>query len=356
MMRVLKMIIPAVFAAVMSVGCDFRPLVEPGNTHYVRVYLDEHILNVTEGFYNPDHVRPEYKRPEVMKITLGDKSSGTVVAERYLRNHGEDARGFYYEGYVICEPGDWSLLSWNFGTSSTLISDPTEQYVTKAYTNKIASHLMSNLPSRLYKKSSDGTKADENLKPEKIVYEPDHLFVSRSGDVKVPYSNKIDTLRTPEGDFFTASTIVESWYIQINVKGLKYVSSALALMTGLSGSKTLYDSEIDRDDDVTDYFEMIADPVPEGGDTGVIYATFSTFGKIPRVKSDIEFTIDFMTNYGKAVSATVDITDEFKKENAIKHQWIILDKVIEIPDPPKNTGGFAPGVNDWKDINTDLII
>lgn len=287
MMRFCRIMLAACVALLFA-GCEFRPLVEYSNTHYVRVYLDEHILNVTEGFYNPDHVKPEYKRPDVMKITLGDRSSGTVVAERYLRNHGEDARGFYYDGYIICEPGDWSLLSWNFGTSSTLISDPTEQYVTKAYTNKIASHLMANLPSRLNKKSGDGTKADENAKPEKIVYEPDHLFVSRSSDVKIPYTNKVDTLRTPEGDYFTASTIVESWYIQINVKGLKYVSSALALMTGLSGSKTLFDPEIDRDDDVTDYFEMVAAPVPEGENMGVIYATFATFGKIPGVKSDID--------------------------------------------------------------------
>lgn len=352
----IRRIFVVVFTAALAVGCEFRPLVEPGNTHYVRVYLDEHIKNTTEGFYNPDHVRPEYDRPSVMKVTLGDRSSGTVIAERYLRGEGDDARGHYYDGYIICDPGEWSLLSWNFGTSSTQVSDQADQRAAKAFTNRIASHLMGCLPSRLNRKQDEGTKSDDTAKPEKIVYEPDHLFVARCEDVSIPYTGRIDTLRTPEGDYFTAGTIVESWYIQVNVKGMKYVSSAVALITGLSGSKTLFSSRIDEDDEVTDFFEMVTGERTDDDDAGVIYATFNTFGKIPDIKSGFEVTFEFTTNYGKAVSATIDITDEFKKELALEHRWIILDKVIEIPKPPAGTGGFAPGVDDWNDVNTDLII
>lgn len=337
--------------SVMAGACDFRPLVEPGNTHYVRVYLDEHILNTTEGFYNPEHVKPVYKRPEIMRVTLGDKSTGRVVAERYLRNHGDDARGHYYDGYIICDPGEWSLLAWNFDTEATQVSDPADQHLSKAYTNRIASHLMAGISSRLDKTKTDGTSAQE-----KIVYEPDHIFVAREPDVSIPYSAAIDTLRTPDGEYFTASTIVESWYIQVNVKGLEYVSSALGLITGLAGSKTLFEAGLDSDDPVTDYFEMTARKAPEGSYTGVIYATFNTFGKIPGIRSGLEVTFDFQTNYGKAFSATIDISEEFLKENAVKHRWIILDKTIEIPKGESGGGGFSPGVNDWSDINTDLII
>ena len=336
-------------------ACDFRPLVEPSNTHYIRVYLDEHILNTTDGFYNPDHVGPEYKRPEIMRVTLGDKSTGRVVAERYLRNHGDDSRGHYYDGYIICDPGEWSLLAWNFDTEATLVSDPTDQHLAKAYTNKIASHLMAGISSRLNKNNGD-TKTDDTFTQEKIVYEPDHLFVASDRNVSIPYSTAIDTLRTRDGEYFTASTIVEAWYIQVNVKGLEYVSSALGLITGLAGSKTLFDAGLDSDDPVTDYFEMNAGKVPEGSDTGVLYTTFYTFGKIPGIESGFEVTFDFQTDYGKPYSATFDITDEFETENALKHRWIILDKTIEIPKGSTSGGGFAPGVKDWGDINTDLII
>lgn len=351
MNKLIRMTFAIVTLSIMTVSCDFRPLVEPGNTHYVRVYLDEHILNTTEGFYNPEHVKPTYKRPEIMRVTLGDKSTGRVVAERYLRNHGNDARGHYYDGYIICDPGEWSLLAWNFDTEATQVSDPTDQHLSKAYTNRIASHLMAGISSRL-----DKTKTDRTSSPEKIVYEPDHLFVASDPEVSIPYSADIDTLRTPGGDYFTASTIVEAWYIQVNVKGLEYVSSALGLVTGLAGSKTLSDAGLDCDDPVTDYFEMTARKASEGSDTGVIYATFNTFGKIPDTSSGLEVTFDFQTNYGKALSARIDITEEFRKENAVKHRWIILDKTIEIPKGESGGGGFSPGVNDWNDINTDLII
>ena len=351
MNKLIRMTFAIVTLSIMTVSCDFRPLVEPGNTHYVRVYLDEHILNTTEGFYNPEHVKPTYKRPEIMRVTLGDKSTGRVVAERYLRNHGNDARGHYYDGYIICDPGEWSLLAWIFDTEATQVSDPTDQHLSKAYTNRIASHLMAGISSRLNK-----TKTGGNSAPEKIVYEPDHLFVARDPEVSIPYSADIDKLRTPGGDYFTASTIVEAWYIQVNVKGLEYVSSALGLVTGLAGSKTLFEAGLDSDDPVTDYFEMTARKAPEGSDTGVIYATFNTFGRIPDTSSGLEVTFDFQTNYGKALSARIDITEEFRKEDAVKHRWIILDKTIEIPKGESGGGGFSPGVNDWNDINTDLII
>ena len=37
-------------AVLAAGGCVRRPLVDIENTHYVRVYLDEQLLNVTTGF------------------------------------------------------------------------------------------------------------------------------------------------------------------------------------------------------------------------------------------------------------------------------------------------------------------
>ena len=49
----------------LSSRCNRRPLVDAGNTHYVRVYLEEEIKNVTTGFYNPELAKPEYSTPEI---------------------------------------------------------------------------------------------------------------------------------------------------------------------------------------------------------------------------------------------------------------------------------------------------
>ncbi len=336
-------------------ACDFRPLDELGNTHYVRIYIDEEILNETIGFYNDNNAKPVYKRPEVMRVTLADRNTGKVVAERYLRNQGDDENGHYYDGYIICDPGKWSLLAWNFDTESTQVRAPDDQFNATAFTNGIASHISSSIPSRTSLKAGDEKKYDN----EKIVYEPDNLFVSDYNEVVVPYSTKLDTLRAADGGYFRAKTIVEAWYIQVNVKGIKYLSSSLSLVNGLGGAKKLISLQLDSNNPVTVYFEMTAGGKSKSdSDTGIIYATFFTFGKIPEVESGLEVTFDIFTNYGKPVTATFDITNEFHSEMAREHRWIILDKTIDVPGPPKENenGGFTPGVDDWKDVNTDLII
>ena len=43
----------------------------------------------------------------------------------------------------------------------------------------------------------------------------------------------------------------------------------------------------------------------------------------------------------------------------INPDWLLLDDEIEIPEPPDEPGsggGFEPGVDDWDDIETDIII
>lgn len=370
-MKALSRIILAAALAPLACACEFRPLVEAGNTHYVRVYIDEQIRNVTEGFYNPEYARPAYRRPEVMKVVLADPESGKVAAERYLRNQGDDERGHYYDGYIICSPGEWSLMAWNFDTEATVVGNQADIRQAAAGTGVIAAHLYSALWSRMKNSQNviDGTKGDGSrldaakdgdvFDNEKIVYEPDHLFVAEEEKVRIGYSGQIDTLRTAAGEYFTAGSIVESWYIQVNVRGVSRLTSSASLMSGMSGDRKLIDGALDPENPVTVYFDMESTSVTKADeDTGVLYSTFSTFGKLPDSKNGFKVTFDIVTKAGKAVSATFDVTDEFSKDIAKEHRWILLDRTIVIPETPQDKpgGGFSPGVNDWKDVNTDLII
>lgn len=369
-MRRFSFIFLCISLLTLAVSCEFRPLAKVGNTHYVRVYIDERIPNVTEGFYNDGHDRPAYRRPEVMRVVLADPSTGRIAAERYLRNQGDDAKGHYYDGYIICNPGNWSLLAWNFDTEATIVGNPSDIFQAAAYTNGIASHLYNALWSRTKGadvidgtktdgSKVDGSKAEFDFSNEKIVYEPDHLFVAKEENVSIGYPGHIDTLRTPSGDYFTAVSIVESWYIQVNVKGISRLTSSVSLMSGLSGSKTLISGKLDDITPVTVYFDMSSTSTTKADeDTGVLYSTFSTFGKLPDAKNGFNVTFDMVTKFGKAVSATFDVTEEFEKDEAKEHRWIILDRSIVIPETPPDRpgGGFSPGVKDWNDVNTDLRI
>lgn len=365
-MRRLTSIFCAAFAfcvLLLTTSCERRPLLDMSNTHYVRVYVDEELLNVTKGFYNEDYARPEYDSPDVLRVVLADPQTGVAKAERFLRDMGKDEKGTYYEGYIIADPGRYKLMAYNFDTESTLVGNANNHNDAKAYTNEIASHLKTKIPSRAPKQASNSAQTKST---EKIVYDPDHLFAASCGEVYVPYAEEIDTLQTPEGEHFKASSLVKSYYLQVKVKGIRYATSSVGLMTGLAGSAWLNGAGMDKEDPVTVYFEMMpgessaAGVMRTGGnDVATIYTTFSTFGKLPDAENELEITFDFLTTYGKPYSETIDVTELFSTPEAVEHQWLLVDHVIEIPEPPEGEtagGGFTPSVDEWGDVETDIII
>lgn len=344
-----RIFISALFILVTLISCERRPLVELYNTHYVRVYIDENLLNVTEGFYNPEHQKPAYKSPSIIRIALTDRNNGNVVSERYLRNIGEDERGKYYDGYIVANPGVYNLMAYNFDTESSIMTGVGNHFTTTSTTNEIASHLYSKIPSR----------AKSPVPNESIVYDPDHVFVVDCGDVVVPYVEELDTLRTPDGDYFFGESVVKSYYLQIGIQGMEYVSSSVALLNGMSGSAMVHGRCMNPDHEVTVYFEMIKSHLDMDEDgRALIYATFNTYGKLPDADSELEITFDLLTTYGSHHTEKFDISKEFETRDAIEHQWIIIDKTIVVPDPPKveSDGGFLPEVGPWDDVNTDIII
>ena len=339
-----------VLPLLLTCSCEFRPLEEMSNTHYLRVYLNENLLNLTEGFYNESYLRPDYSTPQVLHAVLADPSTGDVVAERYLRHQGEDSYGRYLDGYVICEPGEWDLLVWNFDTETTQVRNERNVREAMGYTNEIASHLKSGLSS-----SRNASKADD---PEKIVYDPDPLLVAQA-HVSLPYTDKVDTLKPSGGERFVAECITQTWYLQVKVKGMDFVTSARSLLSDMAGSKWMWNPRMNVADPVTLYFEMNEGEEIKEDEATIVYATFSTFGRLPGGTNNLQVTFDFVTTYGTTYSKTLDISLKFDEDEALKHQWILLDKdvMIEIPQPPEiGGGGFNPGVGDWDDVETDLII
>lgn len=343
-MRRLAAFLP-VLLCVLLAGCERRPLVDVGNTHYVRVYLDEELKNVTTGFYDPTLAKPEYKTPGMLRVVLYDAASGKVAAERYLRNRGTDARGDYFDGYIVAPQGSYRLLAYNFGTESTLIRNDHLYHGAEAYTNEISDALRSRLSGRA------------SLEEERIVYVPDHLLADRNESLTTAYTMDVDTLLNASGDHFTAGSLVLSYYLQVRVRGIEWISSAVGLLTGMAGSALLHSGAINEENPVTLYFEMQRGTT-SATDEAVLYTTFHTFGKLPDRSNELYLTFDVRTTDGRALTVTLDITDKFSEPDAVEHQWLLLDEVLTIPELPEGSdgGGFVPGVDDWEDIETDIII
>ena len=338
-------VLVCMFSLAMLGGCQLRPLVDPEYNTYVRIKVNtDNIRNVTTGIYNEDVAVPEIA-PEVMHVLFYEPDGNSLVAESFVSESSSDGDGYtWISGYLSLVPGDYRMLAYNFGTESTLIRDGHLYDGIQAYTNEISGTLRSSLSSRA------------NGDNERIVYVPDHLFTDRNEELSTSYGSDIDTLRNADGDHFTAGSIVLSYYLQIRVKGIDWISSAVGLLTGMAGSATLNDGQIRMEDPVTVYFEMQRGP--SAANEGFIYTTFHTFGKLPDASNELAITFDVRTTDGRALTTTLDITDKFSEPDAIDHQWILLDEVLNIPEPPEGSdgGGFVPGVDDWEDIETDIII
>lgn len=345
--------------ALLAVSCEFRPLEDPSNVSYIRIYVGEQDLNVTTGFYNPDFIHPDFQAPEVLRVALFDPKTGRLVTERYLRTQGEDERGVFFEGYIVASPGTYNLLAYNFGTESTIIDEEDNCFGMTATTNEIAPLLMSKLKSVLQSTTKVGTKSDE-----KIRYDADPLFVAGSEGVTIQPHHSIDTLRSTTGHpWFYAETVVKAYFIQIGVINAQYIASSSCLLSGMAASTHMLEPDFEQSMETTLYFPMHPGSYPDGYKPGVkdyrcIYSTFGTFGRLPDAQNFLKASFEFTTTYGRQVDTTFNIALEFLKEDAIKHQWLVLDFEIEIPDPPpgEDSGGMKPNVDDWEHIDSDIDI
>jgi hypothetical protein len=329
-------------------SCEHRILTDPANVHYIRVYLDEDIKNVTYGFYNESYEHPEYTRPLNIRAALASTKTGDVLGEGILKNQGKDERGNYIEGYIGAPAGDYHLVMYQLGSPVTHIRYPNNYYNMLAYTDPVSERVLNYV--------SNITKVDTK----KIMREPQHILASREEYVKVPYSLQVDTLRTAEGDHFTASSIAKSYYLQLRITGVEWVSTAGAILSGMSGSYRLSSTDgMAANDPVDLFFSMTyGDRQKRSGEKGssaILYTTFTTFGKIPDLKSELTLSFEFTKTDGSIQTETFDITEAFKTPLAIEKQWLILDKEINITRP-EGTSGMEPGVEGWDEVDADLYM
>ena len=174
------------------------------------------------------------------------------------------------------------------------------------------------------------------------------------------YRVEPDTLKTANGLYPTAETLVKTYYLQFNVKGVEHVRSAVALISGMSGSKNMHTGEMMSDDVVSIYFGLNngKDKNRTSDEVAVAYASFNTFGKLPHTEGYIYITFEFNTIYNTVQTEKLRVTDMFETDIVKENQWIIIDKVIEIipPEGVDTGGGMSPGVNEWEQIEGSITI
>lgn len=333
-------------------SCEHRLLEDPIlNRYFMRVYIDEHLRNVNYGFYDETKKKPTYQSPRQLRLVCVDPETDKMVFERYLRETGCDEKGYYIQGEFQAFEGTYNLMAYTFDVANVNFVNDGTYYSMKArslpISNSEASHIF---PTR------DAGYA----KDEAICRQPDHVFVSSIQGVKLNPTLKVDTIRTSKNEHPLAESLVKTYYIQVNVKGVEHVRSAVALITGMSGAKTMHNGEMIPDQVSSIYFSMDNGLAKErtSNDSRVAYATFNTFGKLPNVEGYVEISFEFKTKYDTYQTETFRVTDLFDTPMVKDNQWIIIDKLIEItpPEGDESGGGLTPGVNDWDQVEGSVTI
>ena len=301
---------------ILSSSCQRRPLTTADYMVIVNLEIDKDIVNHTVE-----------KDPSLMRCIFYDSESGAFVTQAFLPPTG---------GQVSLIPSrEYDVLVYNFDTESTWLED--ENWFQKIYasTSVIPDSFKTKLRSR-------ASKGDE----EQIVYDPDHLFVGRLYDVFIP-ARSVDA--PPVILDIKCETVVESWLLEVKtVTGVKNIGSMAGVVTGLSAS-----NKIGPNTRSTEFVSVYFDNQTIDGN-GVLTAKFNTFGWNPKISEPQVLSLVFNDIAGKGHVYNIDVSDQFPDN---KEQIIRIELEIDIPEPMNGgNGGFVPKVDEWIDINTDIII
>lgn len=314
----MKQIIPYILAVLIciSTSCQRRPLTVADYTVIVNISIDKDVVNYEVP-----------RDPSLMRCIFYDSETGAFVTQAFLPPTG---------GEVSLIPSrTYDVLVYNFDTESTWIEE--ENWINNIYasTSLIPDSFRTKLRSR-------STKTDE----EAIVYDPDHLYVGRLQDVFIP-SRAVEA-PTVVLDV-VCETVVESWILEVKtVTGKENIGTMAAVITGLAEHNKIGLNQRSKEF-VSVYFDN-----QEIDDNGLLTAKFNTFGWNPEIEIPQILSIVFTDIAGNGKVFEADISDQFVDN---PEQIIRIVTEIDIPKPMTGgDGGFVPKVDEWGEINTDIII
>lgn len=316
-MRRWYLILALVLITLTAGSCRRRPLVEIDNNV---------LLNITIG---TDIVNYEVQTPpEMMRAIFFDSKTGDFVSHSFLPHHG---------GYVHLMPGrEYDILVYNFDTEATIIDGDYNLNYILAYTNLVPENIKSRLKGR-------AGKGDDEM----IVYEPDHLFVGKLEDVYIPMRGY--GIPAFEIDIH-AETIVQTWIVEIDkVCGAEYVGAVSSVISGLADHNLIGRGEQSYDE-ATVFFEA-ASLTKDGH----FYAKFNTFGRNALAGRKQVLSLVLTDTGGKSFSFNMDISEKFN-DNPLQYILIKTDDIVIEKPEQTGGGGLAPSVDEWGEINTEIVI
>lgn len=374
--RFFRILFSVLLVALMAVSCQLRDLEDPSQVTAIDIKVDvQAVTNVNANIRSSVHLyssnttlwdeKLEQLDPGVMRVLVYDPSTDLLITQKLIYANGVDEYGNRtFKGDLGISYGDYNFLIYNFDTPNTHVMNLDRESQALAYTDEISVTQKARL---LGLTKGEGEDKDESEKSEiekfyenvSIYNEPEHLLVANEKNIHV---SPHDTLVTIETE---ASTIVDSYYLQIRVVGMQYASEATAVITGLSPSNRigLNERTIDPSAAVVFNLQKGMDDSIEDENKDVLCAVFNTFGKIENVSSELRVTFNVVDTAGNLLQHEVNLDAVFESELAKKYHWLIIEEeepwVIPQPTPtpnPEGNGGFQPRVDDWEEQTGEITL
>ena len=360
--RIVRILLAAALVMVSFSACHRRPLEEPSGAVRIAIKVDvKTVTNVNANIrssvvlYGSNTSLWEEKMsqldPELMRVLVYDPETDKLLTQSFISAASIDEEGNkVFMGSLGISHGNYNFLVYNFDTPTTQVNQENSEQSIIAFTDEV---------SPAMKARYLGTKADDD-EDINIHYEPEHLLVANEKDVRISPHDTLVVVRTE------ASTVVDTYYLQVRVKGMQFASSASAVISGLSPSNHIGYNIRTVDPSAAVVFDMQKgqDLSLDGDNKDVLCAVFNTFGKIDQVSSDLYVTFNVFDTAGNLRQYTANLDDVFKTEEAILYHWLIVDEsclVSDIPDPGVNpptpgNGGFQPQVDDWEEEEGTMVL
>lgn len=349
-------------------SCHRRPLEDASEVVSINIKVDvQTVTNVNTNvrnsikLYNDNTTLWDEKLkqldPEMMRVLVYDPETNNLLAQSFISHTETDENGNkVFAGNLGITYGNFNFLVYNFDTPTTQVTFENNENQILAYTEELTP------AQKAYYIPTGNVKADDTenngLDGISIRLEPEHLLVANEHNVRISPHDSLVVINTE------ASTVVDTYYIQIRVTGLQFASTATAVITGLSPSYHIGLNRRTEEPAAAVLFELKKgrDESLAGANKDVLCAVFNTFGKIENAPSTLRVTFNVIDTAGNLVQHDVNMDYIFKTVDAIERHWLIIDEVWDIPEPKvdpgqqSSGGGFQPEVDDWQEEHGEIAI
>lgn len=294
--------------------------------HKELCFQSSHTASVRVQF---DWDRAEKATPEGMCVFFYPVDGGSPQRFDFAGKKG---------GKIEISTGHYRVLCYNNDTESVLF-DGMENFDThRAYTRN------GNVFEIIYGNAAGYAPMAKGTEKERVVICPDMMWGDRLTDVEIKNSAEEEQVVI----LHPAELICTYTYEVSHVKNLATVEQLCGSLSGMAPSEFLASEELEREC-VTIPFAAHSDGISR------ITGRFYTFGHHEANKIPHKMVFYVWFKGGTKYYYTVDVTRQVDQAPDRKHVHIIIEG-LEFPQPLPEDGGFDVDVDEWINVDKDIIM